>query len=193
MATTEKRYPEWVQQYRTKGMTVKKKGEHYYLYKRTSKRVPGKKYPQPVDTYVGIITPDGVVKSERRIIKTSEIEVKEYGFSYALRQLCPDSWKRPLGKDWEEVLFMVIASWSPDTYLETEQTIKDWKEYHYQKGAQCASFVRRLQKEKGIEIKELEILKRIYLINLEKNPVLSRISAEQREVLEKVGVVLEVG
>lgn len=49
-------YPDWVQQYRTKGKTVKKKGDKYYLYSRTSKRVPGKKYPQPVDTYIGIIT-----------------------------------------------------------------------------------------------------------------------------------------
>ena len=49
MPATEKVYPEWVQKYRMRGMTVKKKGESYYLYKRTSKRVPGKKYPQPVD------------------------------------------------------------------------------------------------------------------------------------------------
>ena len=46
-------YPEWVQQQRIKGTTVKKVGNTYYLYKRTSKRVPGKKYPQPVDTYIG--------------------------------------------------------------------------------------------------------------------------------------------
>ena len=44
-------YPEWVQQQRIKGTTVKKVGNTYYLYKRTSKRIPGKKYPQPVDTY----------------------------------------------------------------------------------------------------------------------------------------------
>ena len=47
-------YPEWVQNYRTKGTTVKKIGNSYYLYKRTSRRVPGKKYPQPVDTYMYI-------------------------------------------------------------------------------------------------------------------------------------------
>ncbi|SDB58912.1 hypothetical protein [Butyrivibrio sp. INlla16] len=42
---TEKVYPEWVQAQRVKGTTIKKKGDSYYLYKRTSKRVPGKKYP----------------------------------------------------------------------------------------------------------------------------------------------------
>ena len=89
MPVTKKRYPEWVQAQRTKGTTVKKKGDTYYLYKRTSKRVPGKKYPQPVDTYIGIITPDGVVKSENKKISMEGIEVKEYGFSMAVQQLCP--------------------------------------------------------------------------------------------------------
>lgn len=52
MPVTGKKYPDWVQKYRTKGTTVKKKGDSYYLYKRTSRRVKGKKYPQPVDTYI---------------------------------------------------------------------------------------------------------------------------------------------
>lgn len=73
-------YPEWVQEQRVKGTTVKKIGGTYYLYKRTSKRVPGKKYPQPVDTYVGIITPDGVIESKKKKLATTSIEVKEYGF-----------------------------------------------------------------------------------------------------------------
>lgn len=65
MPRTEITYPEWVQKYRERGTTVKKKGDSYYLYKRTSKRVPGKKYPQPVDTYIGIITPEGVEKTHK--------------------------------------------------------------------------------------------------------------------------------
>lgn len=42
MPVTEKVYPEWVQAQRKRGTTVKKKGDTYYLYKRTSKRVLGK-------------------------------------------------------------------------------------------------------------------------------------------------------
>ena len=42
MPVTEKVYPDWVQKHRTQGTTVKKKGDAYYLYKRTSRRVPGK-------------------------------------------------------------------------------------------------------------------------------------------------------
>ena len=66
MPVTEKKYPDWVQKYRIKGTTVKKKGDSYYLYKRTSRRVKGKKYPQPVDTYIGVITPEGVIQSNKR-------------------------------------------------------------------------------------------------------------------------------
>ena len=66
MPVTEKKYPDWVQKYRSKGTTVKKKGDSYYLYKRTSRRIKGKKYPQPVDTYIGMITPEGVIQSNKR-------------------------------------------------------------------------------------------------------------------------------
>ena len=90
MPVTEKKYPDWVQEQRVRGTTVKKKGDTYYLYKRTSRRVPGKKYPQPVDTYIGVITPEGVIKSEKRKISLSGIEVREYGFSKAVWQLCPE-------------------------------------------------------------------------------------------------------
>lgn len=95
MTAAEKRYPDWVQEQRTRGTTVKKKGDTYYLYKRTSRRVPGKKYPQPVDTYIGIITPEGVIKSGKKKISLGGIEVKEYGFSQAVWQLCPRGGKSP--------------------------------------------------------------------------------------------------
>lgn len=59
--------------------------------------VTEKKYPQPVDTYIGIITPEGGIKSGKKKISLGGIEVKEYGFSRAVWQLCPEGWKKPLG------------------------------------------------------------------------------------------------
>lgn len=50
----------------------------------TSKRVAGKKYPQPVDTYIGVITPDGIVERKKQQLTTTSIKVKEYGFSKAV-------------------------------------------------------------------------------------------------------------
>ena len=192
MPMTEKRYPDWVQEQRTRGTTVKKKGETYYLYKRTSRRVPGKKYPQPVDTYIGIITPEGIIKSGKKKISLGGIEVKEYGFSRAVWQLCQEGWKKPLGDDWEDVLSIILGKWSPETYLFKERKWKTEQDFHYQFNAQAASLSRRIYKEYGVDLKELQILKSIYLLYFEKEKVISKISREQEELLEKAGVELSV-
>lgn len=59
-------------------------------------------------TYIGIITPEGVIKSEKKKISLSGIEVREYGFSKAVWQLCPQGWKKPPGNDWEDVLSIIL-------------------------------------------------------------------------------------
>ena len=192
MPKTEKKYPDWVQEQRTRGTTIKKKGDTYYLYKRTSRRVPGKKYPQPVDTYIGIVTPEGIIKSGKKKVSLGGIEVKEYGFSRAVWQLCPEGWKKPLGDDWEDVLLAILQKWSPETYLTKERKIKAEPETHYQVKAQAASLSRRLYKEHGAGFQELQILKSIYLLYFEKEKVVSKVSAEQEELLEKLKVELSV-
>jgi len=82
-------YPDWVNQYKQKGTAIKKVGNSYYLYKATSKRVPGKKYPQPLHSYIGTITQDGVIITTIRKISTESVRVYEYGFSYTLSKLIP--------------------------------------------------------------------------------------------------------
>ena len=193
MQKLDKVYPEWVQKFRTKGTTVKKKGDAYYLYRRTSKRVPGKKYPQPVDRYLGKITPDGVIKSDMRKVSVSSIEVKEYGFSKAVWDLCPEDWKKPLGDDWEDVLRILIKKDSPNTFLGKEYVIKDEDEFRYQFAAQKSSLIRRIFKATGIEWEELTSLNTIYKVYLEKEAVISRITSEQKALLERAGIELEVG
>ena len=192
MPKTEKKYPDWVQEQRKRGTTIKKKGDTYYLYKRTSRRVPGKKYPQPVDTYIGIVTPEGIIKSGKKKVSIGEIEVKEYGFSRAVWQLCPEGWKKPLGDDWEDVLLVILQKWSPETYLMKERTIKTEQEIHYQVKAQAASLSRRLYKEYGAGFQELQGLKSIYLLYFGKEKVVSKVSMEQEELLEKLKVELSV-
>ena len=192
MPVTEKKYPDWVQEKRTRGTTVKKKGDTYYLYKRTSRRVPGKKYPQPVDTYIGIITPEGVIKSEKKKVSLSGIEVKEYGFSKAVWQLCPQGWKEPLGADWEDVLSIILWKWSRETYLLKERKLKTEGDYHYQFAAQASSLSRRIYKEHGVEMHQLQELKSIYLLYFEKEKAVSKVSPGQEELLEKMGVDLSL-
>ena len=192
MQEKEKVYPEWVQAYRTRGNTVKKKGDSYYLYKRTSKRIPGKKYPQPVDTYVGLITPSGIVRSERKMMKLSDISVREYGFTYIIKKLCPESWKTAHGSAWEDILNIIILKWSPDSYIQDKGVIKDEKELHLQIASQMASLSRKIYKECHVEMKELEVMKRLYLVTSGKSSVLSKLRPEQEELLARLGMELEV-
>lgn len=193
MPVTEKKYPEWVQQHRTRGTTVKKKGDAYYLYKRTSKRVPGKKYPQPVDTYIGMITPEGVVYSDKKKVSLSEIEVYEYGFSKALLDLCPEGWKKPLGDDWEKVLKIILKAWSPESYLLKDEDDLRAEQFHYSFPSQKSSLSRRIYKAYEIDLEDLECLKRIYLVRLKEQEALSKINEEQQKLIEKIGVRMEVG
>lgn len=192
MPATAITYPEWVQKHRTRGTTVKKKGDSYYLYKRTSKRVPGKKYPQSVDTYIGLITPDGVIYSDKKKVTLSNIEVREYGFTKAIQELCPDGWKKPLGDDWEDVLNIILLKWSPESFLRDRPDIKTEDDFRYQFAAQAASLSRRIYKKCGIDLKEFEILKTIYLVRLEKNSAVSVINPDQQRLLDQLGLSLEV-
>ena len=192
MPATAITYPEWVQKHRVRGTTIKKKGNSYYLYRRTSKRVPGKKYPQPVDTYIGLITPEGVVYSDKKKVTLSNIEVREYGFTKAIQDLCPDGWKKPLGEDWNNVLSIIILKWSPESFLKDTPTLKTENDYHYQFAAQAASLSRRIYNKHGIDLKELEILKTIYLVRIEKNSAISVISPAQQQIIDRLGMSLEM-
>lgn len=191
MTATTKVYPEWVQAQRKRGTTVKKKGDTYYLYKRTSKRIPGKKYPQPVDTYIGIITPEGVIPSNKRKVSLAEIEVWEYGFSKAIWDLCPEDWKKPLGGDWEDVLKIIILKWSPNSHLGRANDLKAERDFHYQFPSQASSLGRRFHRAHGMDIGELECLKTIYLVSLEGKTVVSKINPEQRVLIDRLGLEME--
>lgn len=192
MPKTGKIYPDWVQEYRTKGTTVKKKGDAYYLYKRTSRRVPGKKYPQPVDTYIGVITPEGVIKSDKKKVTLADAIVKEFGFSRAVEILCPQSWKEPLGKEWRNVLDFILLKESAESYISAERKAVEALDPHIQYGAQKGSLIRRMQKESGADLKDLKCLSTIYLIYMDGNKIISRISEGQQEILDQFDISLEV-
>ena len=192
MPATEKVYPDWVQKHRVRGTTVKKKGDTYYLYKRTSKRVPGKKYPQAVDTYIGIITPEGVIRTEKKKVTLSNIQVKEYGYSKVIWELCPEAWKKAVGEEWEDVLKKIIIDKSPESYLGMGYTPKSPEEFHCSVGAQVGMLSRRIFKQHKIELKDLELLKTIYLVRIGKEEAVSQINAEQQALLERIGVKLEI-
>lgn len=188
----EKVYPEWVQEQRIKGTTVKKVGNTYYLYKRTSKRVAGKKYPQPIDTYIGIITPDGIIERKRQRLATTSIKVKEYGFSKAVWDSCPDDWKKAVGEGWEDKLACMIRKASPESYLCEEMDVKEEEELSFSVASQAGMLSRRFYKKYGVEFSSLEKLRNIYLVYIENHVFVSKITEEQMELLKKISVSLEL-
>ncbi len=190
----EKVYPEWVQKQKTKGTSVRKVGNNYYLYKHSSKRVPGKKNPVPSDTYIGRITPEGIVKSNTKKVTAdnSEIIVREYGYSCAVQHLCPVGWKKPLGDKWQEVLDYIILRESPESYISDEREIVKELDEHIQLGAQKASLLRRIKQEHGKELKDIRVLSSVYLVTVGGKKFISKISEEQRKALDDIGLVLEV-
>ena len=186
-------YPDWVQSYREKGTTIKKVGNNFYLYKHSSKRVPGKKYPVPVDTYIGKITPNGVEKEQtKRKVGVGDVEVKELGFSRALEQLCPQSWKEPLGKDWQRTLDFIILRESPETYIAKTRGVVTELDSRIQIGAQIGMLNKRMRRDYGIDIKDLKILKTIYAVYIGKKTMISKTSAEQEALIKKLGISMEV-
>lgn len=187
-------YPDWVQEQKTTGTTVKKVGNNYYLYRHSSKRVPGKKNPVPVDTYIGKITPAGIEKSGSKKVDTNDTEVivKEYGFSRSVELLCPAGWKEPLGKDWQKVLDFMIVRESPESYIPQIRKVPESLDPHVQLGSQKAALQRRMKKEYDVEFKELRLLSTVYIVRIAGKNLISAMSDEQEKLLGKLGLKLEV-
>ncbi|MBR1627782.1 MAG: hypothetical protein IJ679_00765 [Lachnospiraceae bacterium] len=187
-------YPDWVQKQKTRGTTVKKVGSNYYLYKHSSKRIPGKKNPVPSDTYIGRITPEGIITSSNKKVdaNASDIIVREYGFSRAIQHLCPASWKEPLGDLWQEVLDFIIVRESPGSYIIDEREVPKELDPHIQLGAQKSALLRRMKQEYGRDLKDIRCLSSIYLVTIGKKHLISKISDEQKALIDDIGLVMEV-
>lgn len=176
-------YPEWVNRHRTKGTNIKKVGNSYYLYKRTSKRVPGKKNPQTYDRFIGVITPEGVKEGKMKKLSTADIEVFEYGFSYALARLCPEKWKIHIGDGWEDVLCEIIRAESPRSYLLREKPEKDT-------GRNINMARHSLEESLNASLSDLYPLKDIYLIVFENGEAVSKVYDSQQKLLDRLSITV---
>lgn len=170
-------YPDWVNQFKSKGTSIKKVRDKFYLYRHSSIYVKGKKYPKVIEKYLGVITPDGIRYSKKRIVTMEDIEVFEYGFSFALIHLAPVSWKASLGDQWYIVITAIIKEYAPNSFF-----LKDLAE------VEISNHNIALQKQKlfdSIDIDELLILKDIYMIIFDECNRISKINEMQRKILDK--------
>lgn len=183
------RYPDWVNAYKEKGTSIKKVGNSYYLYQSTSKRVAGKKYPQPVQKFIGTITREGLVKSKIRKVSAEKVKVYEYGFSYALKSLLPKKFLSDL-RDEEKgnhLFLNIVKHFSPSSYLLRDVEIPAMEELHMSLGVQ----IKKLERLTGIKIKELLPLGGLYLVETKECDMLSEITPEISALLTQLGVCID--
>ena len=179
-------YPDWVNSYKEKGTSVKKVGNEYYLYRSTSRRVPGKKYPQPVQEYVGTITRDGVVKTSVRKVSTDRVRVYEYGMSYAMQALLPEAFLiNSHDRDTLRFAFLhIVKHYSPKSYLLRGIELPDLSELRIILSVQ----IKRYERLAGISITDLKPLSELYLVETRECDMLSEATPEMSELLGKLGV-----
>jgi hypothetical protein len=180
------RYPDWVNAHKTRGTAVKKVGNSYYLYAATSKRIEGKKYPQPHLKFIGTITPDGVVRSGVRKVSTERVRVFEYGFSFALLHLLPKKFLTDI-KDEGKAHFAflnIVRSFSPTSYLLRGIDVPSMEELHM---SLCVQ-IKKFERLSGIECASLAPLMGLYLVQAGELDMLSEATPNMQELFLRIGV-----
>ncbi len=180
-------YPDWVKDLCPPGHSVKRIGNKFYLYETKSVYVPGKKNPQPKSKYVGVITPDGIRYSSRRVVNTEEHpEWYEYGFTHCLYDRCCSV----LLKDFrsmemtEAVTLNVIRQLSPRSYVLKDKTISSPEELHI-----CVcNQIKKIEDKLKIQFSDYESLKDIHVLDLNGKKIITAVNEEQKKLIDQLGV-----
>lgn len=72
-----------------------------------------------------------------------------------------------------------------------EHRIKSEEELEFSFSSQAGMLMRRFYKKYGLEFDELKKLKNVYLVYIEKEAIVSKITMEQEKILEKISVSME--
>jgi len=182
-------YPDWVNAFKEKGTSVKKVGNEYYLYRATSRRVPGKKYPQPVEEYIGKITREGVDRTKIRKVSTDRVRVYEYGMSHALQSLLPEAFLvNSHDRETLRLAFLhIVKHVSPKSYLLRGAELPPLPELHINLNMQ----IKRYERLTGISIEELRPLSELYLVEMRECDMLSEVTPEMGEMFARLGVEVD--
>ena len=65
--------PEFARPYKKKGYDVRKRKDTFFLYRITSRRVEGKKNPQLVQEYIGIINPESLLTAAKDMAAATDL------------------------------------------------------------------------------------------------------------------------
>ena len=123
-------FPEWVDKNRCKGREIKKIKGNYYLYERTTVWDKVKKRAKKISgAYLGRITPEGLVKPAKELIKKiipEEIPNKEFGATRYLLEQNRDvesNLKKHFPDLWQELMVMaVLRTCNPQPFKHIEDS-----------------------------------------------------------------------
>ena len=188
------KYPENITKYRPKGCIIKKVNNKYYVYKATSKRVEGKKYPvQVIEGLVGEIDDFGFHKLNTQKVDTTNVEIREYGFTnfillYEEEYLSRQNYKK---SDAIHILHSLIVYLSPMSYLQDEETIDDIDTLINKYGIGIPNQISSISKSIGYSLEEIERLKYICLVKMGNKKFYSDLTIEQKNIIESIGVTYD--
>ena len=196
-----KEYPDWVKRALPEGCVVRERSGKYYVYKRTSHRFKGMRYPISTDVYCGVISKEnGYMPKGKILVGYSDVDVYEFGMSYAILNRCPDSWKRAIGQTSDVMLYAIIRDMHSDTYLVLPEFGQSEKYESRIRNdtivtkikAQRANLYRRFRETYGVSKEELDLLRNVRLVLIGKHRILSRICEDQQKVLDKLQLTFEL-
>ena len=189
-------YPDYVKKYKPKGTIVKFVRNQYYVYEATSKRVPGKKYPQQViGDLVGKIDYSGFHKSTKCLCDISNPIIREFGFSRLMMKFYDDfKGRNNLNKrDSKNLYITFLLMLSPQSYLQDEEDFEV-----ISKERICNKFnmsicqqLDAILKSTGFDKEKLEPLKYICTVKLGTRIIVGKLNDTQKEIIESMGIVNE--
>ena len=188
------KYPSYVNKFRPKGTIIKKVNDVYYVYKATSKRVEGKKYPvQVIEGVIGKIDEYGFHDTEK-VKLNQDVIVRECGFTNLILKykdtFMNETYSRFKKQDREIILYSLIYYLSSNTYIQDKyrdkilpiQEVID--KYKLSIGRQI-KIIERIMETTLKEIEELKYICRVYIGERE---IKTKITKRQKEIIEKLMV-----
>ena len=109
-----------------------------------------------------------------------------------MERLCTKEWKEILGNCWRDVLDTIILKESPESYISGLRDYPGQLDPHIQLAAQKSSLIRRIKNAYGVSWTELQTLSTIYLVSISGRKYISAVSESQQEILDRLGVTMEV-
>ena len=188
------KYPSYVNKFRPKGTIIKKVNDVYYVYKATSKRVEGKKYPvQVIEGVIGKIDEYGFHDTEK-VKLNQDVIVRECGFTNLILKykdtFMNETYSRFKKQDREIILYSLIYYLSSNTYIQDKYSDKILPiqevidKYKLSIGRQI-KMIERIMETTLKEIEELKYICRVYIGEKE---LKTKITKRQKEIIEKLMV-----